>query len=456
MSDAQHFASSPPPPQEQQEQQQKARPKSPPLAFEPTSNDALAPLISPPPQSTTFASPPTSAMGRNSPPLGEGQDLQVIVDQQYNAITRLHEAFAAERQCWALEKERLHQRIGGLERLLRQRDNGHRYTEPLQLQRGKPAKTDAASPAKSPAASPTNGRSIASPQARAVNAGAPRLPSIAEDENIQPYSLPNNPEAQPAPQTIDLPSMTSITEEPPAAEGRRSSVSFNTTTDGTNGDVLVDEVPISPPTSARALSPPPAANTELAGHTPLKTSRPPTPPPAKHLLADETLDDTPTRTNTHINTLLTQQSLEGSSDDPALTGPLNLPSLPCAPDQTNFTMEALSARLQSISASPETHLPHVFTSPSPGLAPLPKSQNSSNNHKTLSDSVDRPSQAMSPLSLTGSTDAMAAMDAVADGEDARLDLDGGENGGIRLKKKVSTNFGAPFGSLGGFGGRKFS
>jgi hypothetical protein len=31
-----------------------------------------------------------------------------------------------------------------------------------------------------------------------------------------------------------------------------------------------------------------------------------------------------------------------------------------------------------------------------------------------------------------------------------------ENGGIKLKKKPSTNFGAPFGSLGGFGGRKFS
>lgn len=32
-----------------------------------------------------------------------------------------------------------------------------------------------------------------------------------------------------------------------------------------------------------------------------------------------------------------------------------------------------------------------------------------------------------------------------------------ENGGIRLKKKASVNFGAPFGSLGGFGGgRKHS
>lgn len=31
-----------------------------------------------------------------------------------------------------------------------------------------------------------------------------------------------------------------------------------------------------------------------------------------------------------------------------------------------------------------------------------------------------------------------------------------ENGGIRLKKKPSVNFGAPFGQLGGFGVRKMS
>ena len=55
-------------------------------------------------------------------PQGE-RDLQVIVDQQASAMDRLHEAFAAERQVWSLEKDWLHQRIASLEQLLKTRDH---------------------------------------------------------------------------------------------------------------------------------------------------------------------------------------------------------------------------------------------------------------------------------------------------------------------------------------------
>lgn len=100
------------------------RPKSPPLAFEKTSNDSLAPLTasqSSPPEGD--ADPLSSVMGRFSPPrAGSEHEWQVVVDQQAAAIQLLHDAFAAERQCWSLEKDRLYQRIAKLERLLRAGD----------------------------------------------------------------------------------------------------------------------------------------------------------------------------------------------------------------------------------------------------------------------------------------------------------------------------------------------
>jgi hypothetical protein len=101
------------------------RVKSPPLAFEKTSNDSLAPLTSPTRsrlgQLDNIARSPT--MGRLSPlQEGEGLDLQVVIDQQASAIQLLHDAFAAERQAWSLERERLHYRIANLEKLLRTGD----------------------------------------------------------------------------------------------------------------------------------------------------------------------------------------------------------------------------------------------------------------------------------------------------------------------------------------------
>jgi hypothetical protein len=109
---------------------------SPPLAFAPTSNDSLAPLISPSSLASqrrdrnSFSSPSpqhSAIMGLQSP---QEQDLQVIVDQQSSAIQLLHEAFAAERQVWSLEKDRLYQRIASLEQLLKNRDH-YRYGQTL-------------------------------------------------------------------------------------------------------------------------------------------------------------------------------------------------------------------------------------------------------------------------------------------------------------------------------------
>ena len=103
------------------------RAKSPPLAFEKTPNDSLLPLNTPPPLDSEPAADgvnsPSQAMGRLSPFSGGTLDLQAIVDQQTNAIQLLHEAFAAERQVWSLEKDRLYQRIASLETLLKSGDH---------------------------------------------------------------------------------------------------------------------------------------------------------------------------------------------------------------------------------------------------------------------------------------------------------------------------------------------
>lgn len=63
-------------------------------------------------------------MGLSSPQAqGDEPALQAIVDQQANAIQLLHDAFAAERQVWSLERGSLYQRIAKLEQLLKNRDH---------------------------------------------------------------------------------------------------------------------------------------------------------------------------------------------------------------------------------------------------------------------------------------------------------------------------------------------
>jgi hypothetical protein len=132
-----------------------------------------------------------------------------------------------------------------------------------------------------------------------------------------------------------------------------------TTADG----VVVEEIP-APSANAESLSPPPPQHVVLAGHTPIRIPRKPTPPPSNMLL--EGIEDTPTRNNTHINTYLTRCNDE--DEEKALSGPLHMPELPSEPTESNFTLEALSKRLEQLEQHPEQGKPMIFSTPSPGLA----------------------------------------------------------------------------------------
>ena len=95
--------------------QQPPRAKSPPLAFEPTPNDALAPRINP--DSDTIAPrPSTSSNGQTG-----GEDPLIRAMREQWALVAFHtqEACDAERRTWALERQWLHNRITNLEILLR-------------------------------------------------------------------------------------------------------------------------------------------------------------------------------------------------------------------------------------------------------------------------------------------------------------------------------------------------
>lgn len=129
----------------------------------------------------------------------------------------------------------------------------------------------------------------------------------------------------------------------------------------------MEEIPCLSPTSMQTLSPIPDDYKAHAGHTPIKApTRPLTPPPHNMTLTE--IDDTPTKNNTHINTLLARSDDE--DEDPALTGPLSMPELPNLPGEHNFTEEMLFKRLEHIAQSPGTEeaRPLVFATPTPGLA----------------------------------------------------------------------------------------
>ncbi|KAF2768133.1 hypothetical protein EJ03DRAFT_251053, partial [Teratosphaeria nubilosa] len=403
------------------------RAPSPPLAFAPTANDSLGTGLWP----TSRPSPPspsTAMMGLRSP---QERDMQVIVDQQNKALELLHEAFAAERQVWSLEKDRLYQRIASLEQLLRNRDHH--------------------SPAKSPVISPLNGKGsdiFSSPPSRALSNG-PRLPIIAEDENIQPLSRRRDG----APQSIDIPGRPPVPAvkglHVPARSARHASLSLDQ-------EIKVDEIPVSPPTTAQNLSPVPPQHRQLAGHTPLRPPRLPTPPPKDMLL--DGVEDTPTRNNTHINAFLTRS--HDDDEDLALTGALNLPELPNKPDEGTFTVDALSKRLQQIESNPDTDgRPTVFAQPSPGLSsptdPMDKATAApkTDQQYVLASSAAQPagselnSTVISPTAFSppNGNNPLSPQEI----HDAQVHTKF-EQGGIRLKKKPSSNFGAPFGQLGGF------
>lgn len=376
-------------------------------------------------------------MGRLSPraAAGDEQDLQVIVDQQAAAIQLLHDAFAAERQAWSLEKDRLHNRIASLEKLLKMGDG---Y-----------------SPAKSPILSPfsngSNGSAYASPNSKAMAiANSNRLPSIAEDERFQSLSQ----RRENAPQSIHIPASNH--------SERKGSVGFSTEDKTPTAPIKVEEIPISPPQTAKNLSPPPYNYRMDAGHTPIREFRPPTPPPQKAFTMDG-IEDTPTRNNTHINAFLTRSNDE--EEDKELKGPLNMPELPHQAGEENFTFEMLSKKLEQIEKNPqaETAKPMVFAQPSPGLAspaeragPSPPKQNEGIiSPKTVPPASSETENPASPTNTATHASANAlspsGMSALSQqvSHDDKVQADF-ESGGIRLKKKASSNFGAPFGQLGGF------
>ena len=123
------------------------------------------------------------------------------------------------------------------------------------------------------------------------------------------------------------------------------------------------------------LSPVPFGNRVMAGHTPMKAARRPSPPVQG--LAIDGSEDTPTRTNTHLNLYLTQSN--DDDNDLALKGPLNMPALPNQPGEANFTFEALAKRLEQIEQHPEKALPTIYAVPSPGmLTPADVSEGAAN------------------------------------------------------------------------------
>ena len=313
---------------------QSTQPKTPPLAFEPTSNDSLLP-----PVSSLCSQPRLGARSDSNDEMkscvdrlglhdDDARRLQVIVDQQTSLVSKLHETFADERRVWGLERERLHQRVARLEALLK-RHGGH-------------------SPAKSPIMSPLPGYDMASPQTRP----AIKLSSIAEDEHMPPLTR----RRMGAPCAIDL-SGTSY--------GRTVSSSNVSFAEQTPTNVKTQEVSIPSPDATTAGSPWPLNYRMEAGHTPVRASRPRTPTPPQEACTDGT-DDTPTRNNTQINTLLTLTNAE--DEEKALKGPLNMPELPHMPEASNFTLHALGKRLEQMEGDAEARRPLVFKQKSPGLA----------------------------------------------------------------------------------------
>ncbi|KAK5133227.1 hypothetical protein LTR08_008062 [Meristemomyces frigidus] len=409
--------------------------KSPPLAFAPTSNDSLLSRLSPPYADTntsplSLPSPSRHTMGLTSPQApGSEQDLQLIVDQQANALHLLHDAFAAERRVWSMEKGRLYSRIASLEQLLKTRDH---YS---------PAKSPTISPAS--AVLPTNSGvlSIASPLSRAMTS---RLPIIAEDENV--VSLSHRRSS--APRYIDLPGRPpalATTKGRSERSRRESSVSFD-------GDIKVDDGLRSPPSAAKPLSPVPFSNRMMAGHTPVKAARRQSPPPLS--MAVDGSEDTPTRANTHLNLHLTQSNDE--ENDVALKGPLNMPELPNRPDETNFTFEALAKRLEQIEQHPEKGLPSIYAEPSPGMLSMSPADISEEAAaaKQPEEKSTQPDREDSVASNVLSQSAIRSPKGAPGSREQSHDDHNLENGGIKLKRKPSVNFGAPLGQLGGFAGSR--
>jgi len=107
-------------------------PKSPPLAFQMTSNDSLIAPMYPNQQSQMAFQSPQYIFSPGTQQKLEyqlddpmQQELQAQIQKQAEALRLQHQAFAVERECWDLERDRLYRRVMALESLLKAA-NGHR------------------------------------------------------------------------------------------------------------------------------------------------------------------------------------------------------------------------------------------------------------------------------------------------------------------------------------------
>ncbi|KAL1305908.1 hypothetical protein AAFC00_004051 [Neodothiora populina] len=326
--------------------------------------------------------------------------MQIQIDKQAEAMRLQHQAFVAERESWQLERDRLYRRIIALESLLKGSTNGH-------------------SPARSPLVSPHSGNTLTPPTFRnAASNPASRLASIAEVESTSPVGENRPPLSQlkraSAPTHISIP-----------FEATNPSMDVSTAR-SKNGSEMIDEVPRSPPQTRATLSPPPPANLHHAGHTPLRASISGDMSPARSNFDGH--QDTPTRSNTALNEALT----EDMEDDRPLKGPLMLPELPYQPDQENFTMSMLSAKLQDLIEHPEDSEPMVLKTPSPGYSAAMEA--GEGNFET-------PPKDDAALLKPETASAENASEMLSP------ELKPLEDGGIKLRKKPSCNFGAPLGQL---------
>jgi hypothetical protein len=97
-------------------------PRSPPLAFQTTSNDALwAPVSNP--MALQSLSQVSSPYFLAASPVEN--DMQAQLDKLNHALSLQNQAFVAERESWQMERDRMHRRIIALEALLKS-PNGQR------------------------------------------------------------------------------------------------------------------------------------------------------------------------------------------------------------------------------------------------------------------------------------------------------------------------------------------
>jgi len=103
------------------------------MAFQMTSNDTLiAPTMYPNHQSQMAFQSPQYIFSPGTQQKLEyqledpmQQELQAQIQKQAEALRLQHQAFAVERECWDLERDRLYRRVMALESLLKAA-NGHR------------------------------------------------------------------------------------------------------------------------------------------------------------------------------------------------------------------------------------------------------------------------------------------------------------------------------------------